>query len=188
METTAASGAEEPHRRKAGSRKKALNAQELIELALRENGDDENAATVSLFDTLVDTEPMDYGLLREVIALAVYWTRRRRHVALRARSRYRTAAAAADPESIHSLGVSLIAPMLDFMLTDGTALRHASAAQVEENRDYYLKQGRTMMHRGRFLSAIRERMDPEKSVAGSIDEGTARQLFEEARDSDSDKS
>jgi hypothetical protein len=164
-------------------RRRRLTAQERIDRALSETRD-ENQAVVVQFDELVemiDAHTIDFTLLRQYIAIATYWTWRERQRSQRGRARHRAMAAAGDKESIKSLGAALAQPLLDFVMMDGTPLRDATIAQVEASEQHFGAQGRTMLHISRFLAAVRTGMDDDKTVGESIDEETARRLFDEAR-------
>lgn len=176
--TTGLPESERP-RRSAAIRR--LTAQERIDRALSEMRD-EHRAVVLQFDELVemlDARTIDFGLLREYIAIATYWTWRDRQRSQRARANHRAMAAATDRATVKSLGAALARPLLDFVLIDGTILREATATQVETSGQHFVTQGVMMTHLSRFLTAIRTAMDAEKPVGESVDEPTARRLFEE---------
>lgn len=163
-----------PHK-SVGAHRRRMTVQELMKHALDHYEGDEDQA----IDFCVDTARRDSEYVREIFALAIQAMSKDGRST--ARRRARVAISSADRESVRELSTSLARPMLDFPLQDGTILKNATAEQVAKSGEQFGAQGRTMVHISRWLSAVHVRMDKTRKVAETIDELTARNLFDETK-------
>lgn len=161
--------------RKPSGGKRRPNVQEMMQIALDDNGGDEAAATKDCVDRALE----DVEYVREIFALAIHWTNKRGAHSRRTASR--RSATMVDREAIRTLGTALARPMLEFPLQDGTMLKDATAGQVDQAARQFGLQGQTMLHLSRWMMAIRAKITDDKPVGEVIDELTVRQLFDETR-------
>lgn len=72
--------------------------------------------------------------------------------------------------------------LMMFQLPGGKPIAKATLTELLEASEFWTKQGRDMMHKGRWLSLVAARVPADKYVADALTEDDLRSLKAEARD------
>lgn len=165
--------------RRAVKREETPTLYGLAKDALRDSGNDAEAATEMLFERLqADAKllrALVSGIVRGMSGASVNSVIRHQRTAA-----FESALASSNKAKAGALAGVISSALLDMPLSDGMRLRDATRLEISETAERWDRQAQTMAHRVRFLRAIEKALPPGKRCGDILTEKKAVEIFKKA--------